>query len=102
MQILTVAGARPNFVKIAPLLRAIESAGDGRIESILVDTGQHYDDSMAASVGEASRQRTLPAVEDSACAHSSAATTARCAYRGTAARCNSIAAGRSGWITGAR
>ena len=42
-----VAGARPNFVKIAPLMRAIQRAG-GRAGSVrlvphLVHTGQHYD-----------------------------------------------------------
>jgi len=49
MKILSVAGARPNFVKIAPILRALEAESAGRIESVLVDTGQHYDDTMAGS-----------------------------------------------------
>jgi UDP-N-acetylglucosamine 2-epimerase (non-hydrolysing) len=40
-RILCVAGARPNFMKIAPVLRAL--AGDRRFEARLVHTGQHYD-----------------------------------------------------------
>jgi len=39
-----VAGARPNFMKVAPVLRAMRS---GPLSSRLVDTGQHYDDEMA-------------------------------------------------------
>lgn len=42
-----IAGARPNFVKVAPLLRALESNGADR--AFLVHTGQHYDDEMSAS-----------------------------------------------------
>jgi UDP-N-acetylglucosamine 2-epimerase (non-hydrolysing) len=45
MKILSVVGARPNFVKIAPLLR--EMAGRAEIESVLVHTGQHYDARMS-------------------------------------------------------
>ncbi|HET9627009.1 MAG TPA: UDP-N-acetylglucosamine 2-epimerase (non-hydrolyzing) [Kofleriaceae bacterium] len=40
-RILCVAGARPNFMKIAPVLRAF--ARDPRFEARLVHTGQHYD-----------------------------------------------------------
>jgi UDP-N-acetylglucosamine 2-epimerase (non-hydrolysing) len=46
MDLCLVAGARPNFVKIAPLMRAIEranSAGQGPLRAHLVHTGQHYD-----------------------------------------------------------
>jgi UDP-N-acetylglucosamine 2-epimerase (non-hydrolysing) len=39
-----VAGARPNFIKIAPVLRAMEAAG---IDVTLVHTGQHYDAQMS-------------------------------------------------------
>lgn len=46
-KIMLVAGARPNFMKIAPVLRAIEEK-DG-LDSVLVHTGQHYDDSMSHS-----------------------------------------------------
>lgn len=44
MKVLVVAGARPNFMKVAPVLRALESAGH---EAILVHTGQHYDTAMS-------------------------------------------------------
>lgn len=44
-KIILVAGARPNFVKIAPLWRAF-SAIEG-VEVTLVHTGQHYDDAMS-------------------------------------------------------
>jgi UDP-N-acetylglucosamine 2-epimerase (non-hydrolysing) len=46
IRILAVAGARPNFMKIAPLLREME-AREG-FEVVLVHTGQHYDDAMSA------------------------------------------------------
>jgi UDP-N-acetylglucosamine 2-epimerase (non-hydrolysing) len=39
-----IAGARPNFMKIAPIVRALRS--DGRIRWRLVHTGQHYDREM--------------------------------------------------------
>jgi UDP-N-acetylglucosamine 2-epimerase (non-hydrolysing) len=41
MRIVTVVGARPNFVKIAPLIKAM--GGRPSITPILVHTGQHYD-----------------------------------------------------------
>jgi len=44
MKILTVVGARPQFIKAAPLGRALREAG--HVE-FLVHTGQHYDDAMA-------------------------------------------------------
>ena len=43
--IIFVVGARPNFIKIAPLLRAM-SKYDSTVSSILVHTGQHYDKTM--------------------------------------------------------
>lgn len=49
MKIAAVAGARPNFVKIAPIVRALKGAGGGGVEVVLVDTGQHYDEAMAAA-----------------------------------------------------
>ena len=39
-----IVGARPNFVKIAPVLRALEA--DGRFSARLIHTGQHYDVEM--------------------------------------------------------
>lgn len=51
MKIVLVCGARPNFIKIAPLLRAIDrhnaSSKGNPIEPILVHTGQHYDFEMS-------------------------------------------------------
>lgn len=47
MKIILVAGARPNFMKIAPILREISNYDD--INALLVHTGQHYDHSMSDS-----------------------------------------------------
>lgn len=49
MKICLVAGARPNFIKIAPVINAIQkkqSAG-AQISYRLVHTGQHYDETMS-------------------------------------------------------
>ncbi len=46
MKILNIVGARPNLVKIAPLLRAMQL--HKQIEPILVHTGQHYDEKLSA------------------------------------------------------
>ena len=45
MRIVNVVGARPNFMKIAPLMAAY--AERGGIEALLVHTGQHYDEQMS-------------------------------------------------------
>ena len=49
MLITLIAGARPNFMKIAPLIKAIQAAAEaGRdIHYRLVHTGQHYDKNMS-------------------------------------------------------
>lgn len=49
MNITLVAGARPNFIKIAPIIDAIkESQGRGKkIDYRLVHTGQHYDKNLS-------------------------------------------------------
>jgi UDP-N-acetylglucosamine 2-epimerase (non-hydrolysing) len=44
-KLILVAGARPNFMKIAPLMHAL--MGHGGIQPILVHTGQHYDIRMS-------------------------------------------------------
>src|SRR5882762_3616992 len=43
--VVHVVGARPNFMKIAPLMKALGSV-EG-LHQILVNTGQHYDEAMA-------------------------------------------------------
>ena len=45
--IVHVVGARPNYMKIAPLMDALKSAPG--IRQILVNTGQHYDEAMSKS-----------------------------------------------------
>ncbi len=44
MKALLVAGARPNFMKIKPVLDALEARG---ATTVLVHTGQHYDERMS-------------------------------------------------------
>lgn len=44
---ILVAGARPNFMKIAPIMRAINK--HPQLESVLVHTGQHYDKNMSGT-----------------------------------------------------
>ncbi len=46
MKILHVVGARPNFMKIAPIMREM-SRDPESFEQILVHTGQHYDEMMS-------------------------------------------------------
>src|ERR1700733_3810274 len=45
MKIANVVGARPNFVKIAPLMREMRKHSE--IQPILVHTGQHYDEQLS-------------------------------------------------------
>ena len=49
MKITIIAGARPNFIKIAPIIRAIEkNKSEGKNVSYrLVHTGQHYDKNLS-------------------------------------------------------
>ncbi|HRJ17096.1 MAG TPA: UDP-N-acetylglucosamine 2-epimerase (non-hydrolyzing) [Saprospiraceae bacterium] len=49
MHLTLIAGARPNFMKIAPIIRAIEraQAAGADIAYSLVHTGQHYDRNMS-------------------------------------------------------
>ncbi|RKY73411.1 MAG: UDP-N-acetylglucosamine 2-epimerase (non-hydrolyzing) [Candidatus Latescibacterota bacterium] len=53
MKILNFVGARPNFVKVLPILQAIAAYNsehgetDGKITEVLVHTGQHYDYQMS-------------------------------------------------------
>ena len=50
MKLFLIAGARPNFMKIAPLMHALE--GNKNIEVLLIHTGQHYDLSMSGQFFE--------------------------------------------------
>jgi UDP-N-acetylglucosamine 2-epimerase (non-hydrolysing) len=45
LKVINVCGARPNFMKVAPLMRAF--AARPEFEAIIVHTGQHYDDAMS-------------------------------------------------------
>jgi UDP-N-acetylglucosamine 2-epimerase (non-hydrolysing) len=49
-----IVGARPNFMKVAPIIRAIDTLHKkgSRLRYRLVHTGQHYDKSMSASFFE--------------------------------------------------
>jgi len=50
VKIIHVVGARPNFIKIASILRACKKAPE--IESVLVHTGQHYTENMSKTFFE--------------------------------------------------
>lgn len=54
MKITIIAGARPNFMKIAPIIEAIRNANEQGhdISYRLVHTGQHYDRNMSGSFFE--------------------------------------------------
>jgi UDP-N-acetylglucosamine 2-epimerase (non-hydrolysing) len=56
IRILCVAGARPNFMKLAPLVAALER--DPEFAPFIVHTGQHYDDQMS---GQFFRDLGMPA-----------------------------------------
>ena len=45
MKIINVVGARPNFMKIAPIVDVMRRTPG--IEQILLHTGQHYDEGMS-------------------------------------------------------
>ena len=55
-----IAGARPNFMKIAPIIRALEASrqAGGQLDYRLVHTGQHYDARMS---GDFFTQLGIPA-----------------------------------------
>lgn len=48
MKFLNVVGARPNFMKMAPIIAALDRRGD-EVSQVLVHTGQHYDETMSAT-----------------------------------------------------
>ena len=47
LRVVVVAGARPNFMKIAPLMHELRQRP--RFDARLVHTGQHYDEAMSKS-----------------------------------------------------
>lgn len=46
LKIMCIVGARPNFMKIAPIMSEIKRRSE-KLESVLVHTGQHYDELMS-------------------------------------------------------
>ena len=63
MRVLSVVGARPNFMKLAPVDRELVKRG---VEHVIVHTGQHYDPGMSDArseerrVGKECRSRWSP------------------------------------------
>jgi UDP-N-acetylglucosamine 2-epimerase (non-hydrolysing) len=56
MKIISVVGARPNFMKIAPFIREVQKYNQDNsepIQHLLVHTGQHYDDRMSQAFFDA-------------------------------------------------
>ena len=50
MKVLLIAGARPNFMKIAPIYR--ETLKHNQVQCKIVHTGQHYDYEMSEAFFE--------------------------------------------------
>jgi UDP-N-acetylglucosamine 2-epimerase (non-hydrolysing) len=47
MKIVTIVGARPNFMKVAPILAELTQRPS--VETVLIHTGQHYDEAMSGA-----------------------------------------------------
>lgn len=47
IKLVTVIGARPQFIKAAAISRAVKTSFSDEIEEVIVHTGQHYDSSMS-------------------------------------------------------
>src|SRR5258706_4806128 len=48
LKVIIVAGARPNFMKVAPIVAAMRRRRD-QFQPLLVHTGQHYDEAMSSA-----------------------------------------------------
>jgi len=48
LKILTLIGARPQFIKAAAISRAIQKSYSAKLEEVIVHSGQHYDANMSA------------------------------------------------------
>jgi UDP-N-acetylglucosamine 2-epimerase len=60
MRVVNIVGARPNFVKIAPLIRAMTRRP--AFEPTLIHTGQHYDQAMSERTDRRVAQRRAPMI----------------------------------------
>ena len=47
VKVVTVVGARPQFIKAAAVSRAIRNDAPGQLREVIVHTGQHFDDNMS-------------------------------------------------------
>ena len=46
LKVINVAGARPNFMKVAPIVAAMKRRAS-EFQPLVVHTGQHYDEAMS-------------------------------------------------------
>ena len=47
IKIVTIVGARPQFIKASAVSRVVRDRFSAEIEEIIVHTGQHYDENMS-------------------------------------------------------
>ncbi len=48
LKILTLIGARPQFIKASAISRAVQNTFSSKIEEVIVHSGQHFDENMSA------------------------------------------------------